>query len=133
MHTHTHDSQHLRETKSHKRGNENFGLFGACHASRGFAEVFVLKSAYQGFGPDGLDTACGIGKWKTDAYDTDAPDDHQSTAGTPSDNDMDVAADNDDKNESGSSAEEDCMWVLPKVDIPDKPQSSKCTYTHRIT
>ena len=37
MHTHTHDSQHLRETKSHKRGNENFGLFGACHASRGFA------------------------------------------------------------------------------------------------
>ena len=128
MHTHTHDSQHLRETRSHKRGNS---LFGACHASRGFAQVFVLKSAFQGFGPDGLDDACGIDDWKADAYNTDASDDHQSGDEAPSENDMDIAADNDD--ESDSSAEQGCMWVLPKVDIPDEPQSSKCTYTHRIT
>ena len=133
MHTHTRDSQHLRETKSHKRGNELFGLFGACHAYRGFAQVFMMKRAFQGFGPGGLDTACGIDDWEVDAYDTDASDDHQSSAGAPSEDDMDVADDNDDDNESDSSADQDCMWLLPKVDIPDKPISSKCTYTHRIT
>ena len=129
MHIYTHDSQHLRETRTHKRGTESLGLFGACHSPRGFAEVFFLKTAFQGFGPEGLDTACGIDEWKADAYDTDASDDHQSSAGAPSENDMDVAADN----ESESSADEDGMWLLPKVKIPDEPQSSKCTYTHRIT
>ena len=61
------------------------------------------------------------------SHGTGASDDHQSSAGAPSENDMDVAADNDDENE------EDCMWVLPEVEIPDKPKSRKCTYTHRIT
>ena len=131
MHTHTHDSQHLRETRLLKRGTESFGLFGACHSPRGFAEVFFLKSAFQGFGPEGLDTACDIDDWKTDAYNTDASDDHQSSDGTPSENDMDVAADNDDEKEP----DEDCMWVLPEVEIPDEPRSSKCTIhtSHYIT
>ena len=79
----------------------------------------------------GFPTACGIDEWKTDAYDTDASDDHQSSDGTPSENDMDVAADNDDEKEP----DEDCMWVLPEVEIPDEPRSSKCTIhtSHYIT
>ena len=133
MHTHTHDSQHLRETRSLKRGTESFGLFGACHSPRGFAEVFFLKTAFQGFGPEELDTACNIDDWEADAYDTDASDDHQSSAGAPSENDMDVADDNDDEDESESSADDDKMWLLPKVNIPDEPISRKCTHTHRIT
>ena len=44
---------------------------------------------------------------------------------------MDVAGDGED--ESESSADDDKMWLLPKVNIPDEPQSRKCTYTHRIT
>ena len=80
-------------------------------------------------GPPNLAEACGI-EWNYDAYATDASDDHQSVAGTPSD-DMDVAGDGED--ESESSADDDKMWLLPKVNIPDEPQSRKCTYTHRIT
>ena len=132
MHTHTHDSQHLREIRGHNRGDS---LFGACHADRGFAQVFVLKAAFQGFGPDELDTACGIREWKTDEYDTSASDDHQYGADAPSeDDDMDVAADDDEEeSESDCSAEGNCVWELPEEEIPDEPQSSKCTYTHRIT
>ena len=126
MHTHTHDSQHLREIRGHNRGDS---LFGACHADRGFAQVFVLKAAFQGFGPDELDAACGIIEWKTDEYDTSASDDHQYAL-----DDMDVAADDDEEeSESDCSAEGNCVWELPEEEIPDEPQSSKCTYTHRIT
>lgn len=83
----------------------------------------MLKSTYQGDGPPDLAEACGI-EWEFDKYATDASDDHQSV-------DMDVAGDGED--ESESSADDDKMWLLPKVKIPDEPQSSKCTYTHRIT
>jgi hypothetical protein len=89
----------------------------------------VLKSTYEGDGPPNLAEACGI-EWNYDAYATDASDDHQSVAGTPSD-DMDVAGDGED--ESESSADDDKMWLLPKVNIPDEPISRKCTYTHLIT
>jgi hypothetical protein len=44
---------------------------------------------------------------------------------------MDVAGDGED--ESESSADDDKMWLLPKVNIPDEPISRKCTYTHLIT
>ena len=89
----------------------------------------MLKSTYEGDGPPDLAEACGI-EWEFDKYATDASDDHQYAAGTSSD-DMDVAGDGED--ESESPADEDKMWLLPKVKIPDEPQSSKCTYTHRIT
>ena len=36
---------------------------------------------------------------------------------------MDVAADNDDEEESDCSADGSCVWVLPKEDIPDGPLS----------
>ena len=125
MHTH---SQHLRVPR-HAPGRrpdpEAEGLFGACHTPGGYAEVFVLKSTYEGDGPPDLAAACGI-EWSYDAYATDASDDHQSVDETPSD-DMDVAGDGEDESESSA------MWLLPKVDIPDEPLSRKCTYTHRIT
>ena len=89
----------------------------------------MLKSTYEGDGPPNLAEACGI-EWDYDAYATDASDDHQPVAGTPSD-DMDVAGDGED--ESESSADDDKMWLLPKVNIPDEPISRKCTYTHLIT
>ena len=132
MHAHPHDSQHLRVPR-HAPGQrpdpEAEGLFGACHTPGGYAEVFVLKSTYEGDGPPNLAEACGI-EWDYDAYATDASDDHQPVAGTPSD-DMDVAGDGED--ESESSADDDKMWLLPKVNIPDEPISRKCTYTHLIT
>ena len=97
---------HLRETRTIKRGQS---LFGACHAVGGFAEIFVLEFAFEGFGPEELDLACGIDEWKVDGYDTDASDDHQYGAGTSSENDMDVAADNDEEeDESDCPADGNC-------------------------
>ena len=129
-HTRTHVSKHLRETSRYKRGQS---LFGHCHAVGGYAEVFALEFAYDGFGPDGIDDACGIDDWKVDAYDTDASDDHQSESGGESQlgDDMDVAGDNEEDEPEPSDPR--ISWELPELDISDEPQSCKFTPTYRST
>ena len=119
---HTHDSQHLRETRTYKRGQR---LFGACHAEGGFAEVFVLECAFEGDGPAGLAEACGI-EWEHDAHDTGASDDHQyeDDAGSGTGDDMDVASEGSD----GAN-----VWALRDLVIRDQPRLSKYMHTHSHT